>query len=82
MRKTILLFAAMAMANHAFADGSGAMGGSNGQFVGGDRWGRIDTSIPSLDDPIWVNDSRFDGILDFTPTKRPGWGTAVIVTPN
>ncbi len=64
------------------ADGSGAMGGSNGQFVGGDRWGRIDTSIPSLDDPIWVNDSRFDGILDFTPTKRPGWGTAVIVTPN
>lgn len=64
------------------ADGSGAMAGSTGQFAGGDRWGRIDVSIPGLDDPVWMPDNRFSPIGSFYPINRLGWGTAVVVTPN
>ena len=104
MRKTLFLFTAMAMANHAFADGV-----SDGLGMAGDTfysytpyiqtlgfvltciigivgafaiYYAIDVSIPGLDDPVWMPDNRFSPIGSFYPINRPGWGTAVVVTPN
>lgn len=40
-------------------DGSGSLGPFTGHFVGGDRWGKINTTIPDLSDPIWKLDDRY-----------------------
>lgn len=55
------------------AGNTNSSGGSSGDFAGGDRWGKIDITIPDINNPIWRPDHRFDPIL------RPGTG---IVKPN
>lgn len=41
------------------SSGDGSLGGYTGHFVGGDRWGRITTTIPDLSDPVWKLDDRY-----------------------
>lgn len=41
------------------SSGNGSLGDYTGHFVGGDRWGKINTTIPSLSDPVWKLDDRF-----------------------
>ena len=55
------------------AGNTNSSGGSSGDFAGGDRWGKIDITIPDINNPIWRPDHRFDPIL------RPGTG---IVKPD
>ena len=55
------------------AGNTNSSGSSSGDFAGGDRWGKIDITIPDINNPIWRPDHRFDPIL------RPGTG---IVKPN
>lgn len=38
---------------------SGSIGDFTGHFVGGDRWGKINTTIPDLNDPAWKLDERY-----------------------
>lgn len=55
------------------AGNTNSSGGSSGDFAGGDRWGKIDITIPDINNPIWRPDHRFDPIL------RPGTG---IIKPD
>lgn len=41
------------------SSGNGSLGDYTGHFVGGDRWGKINTSIPDLSDPVWKLDDRY-----------------------
>lgn len=41
------------------SNGNGSLGNYTGHFVGGDRWGKINTTIPDLTDPIWKLDDRY-----------------------
>ena len=55
------------------AGNTNSSGSSSGDFAGGDRWGKIDITIPDINNPIWRPDHRFDPIL------RPGTG---IIKPD
>lgn len=43
---------------------------SSGNFAGGDRWGKINPTIPDLNDPIWQHDNRFGPIVRPNPNKN------------
>lgn len=58
------------------ADNSSTPGGSLGDFAGGDRWGKIDITIPDLNSPAWQSDPRFDLGL------RPKPYTGILVKNN
>lgn len=42
--------------------GGSTVGGGTGSYTGGDRYGQLDTSIPSLNDGRWIPDGRFQPI--------------------
>lgn len=47
------------------AGNTNSTNGSSGNFAGGDRWGKIDPSIPDMSNPLWQPDNRFN------PNIRP-----------
>ena len=42
------------------AGNGSSSGGSNGEFAGGDKWGKIDPTIPDLNYPFWKPDNKFE----------------------
>ncbi len=52
------------------AGNTNSTNGSSGNFTGGDRWGKINPTIPDLNDPIWQHDNRFGPIVRPNPNKN------------
>ena len=51
-------------------NGTSSSGSGSGGFTGGDKWGKIDITIPDLSHPAWRPDHRFDPILKPNPNPN------------
>ena len=59
-------------------NGTSTPGIGSGSFIGGDKWGKIDVTIPDLNNPVWRPDHRFDPILN----PRPNFGNNGFIKQN